>query len=46
MCTENDYGQKNIAMAQYQENHLNIEEKMHSQQNEIEDTKMELNRVI
>lgn len=44
-CSENDFGQKNIAMAQYQEKHMNIEEKMHQLQNEIEDAKMELNRV-
>lgn len=31
-------------MAQYQEKHLNNEEKMHALQNEVEDAKMELNR--
>jgi len=44
-CSENDFGQKNIVMAQYQEKHLNIEEKLHALQNEVEDTNMELNRV-
>jgi len=44
-CNETDFGKKNIVMAQYQEKHINIEEKLHVLQNEIEDTKMELNRV-
>ena len=42
----NDFGQKNqIVMAQYQEKHMDIEERLHALQNEIEDAKMELNRV-
>jgi hypothetical protein len=35
---------KNMTIAQYQEKHLNIEEKMHALQMEIEDAKMELTR--
>jgi len=35
---------KNITMAQFQEKHMNIEEKLHSAQNELEDAKMELTR--
>jgi hypothetical protein len=43
-CSEGDFGTKSIVMAQYQEKHLNIEEKLHALQNEIEDAKMELSR--
>jgi hypothetical protein len=40
----NDLMPKNITMAQFQEKHMNIEEKLHSVQNELEDAKMELTR--
>ena len=41
---DNDLMPKNITIAQFQEKHMNIEEKLHTLQNELEDAKMELNR--
>lgn len=41
---DNDLLPKNITLAQFQEKHMNIEEKMHAMQIELEDAKMELSR--
>lgn len=35
---------KSLSLAQYQEKHVNIEEKLQAMQNELDDAKMELNR--
>lgn len=42
----NSFKINHFILLKYQEKHLNIEEKMQALQNEIEDAKMELNRVF
>jgi chromosome segregation ATPase len=41
---DSDLLPKNITLAQFQEKHMNIEERMHAMQIELEDAKMELSR--